>query len=291
MRTALIIVPLLALGACANDTIPKLAGGAGKDSVAHLVQQYQDQARAATQASAAKDSVIAELATATKLMDQLGDIEKEIGVKHAAKGEPVEKWDATAARRLANIRSRFKAVNGRLANLSKLVPENAELQKQIQSLTAVIDEKTARVTELQGQLASAQQENVRLTGVAAAKTDTIHTLVDESNKVYWVAGIKADLLKQGVVQEVGGTRALLVAKLGKALAPARTLQPSMFQVADMRTLKEMQLDGRYQVVTPQDLKFVDASSLDPKGRFVQGKLVINDPQFWANSRYLILVKR
>jgi hypothetical protein len=235
--------------------------------------------------------VIAELATATKLMDQLGDVEKEIGVKHAAKGEPVEKWDATAARRLANIRARFKAVNSRLANLSKLVPENAELQKQIQSLTALVDEKTARVTELQGQLGVAQQENVRLTGVAAAKTDTIHTLVDESNKVYWVAGLKEDLLKQGVVQEVGGTRALLVAKLGKALAPARTLQPSMFQVADMRTLKEMQLDGRYQVVTPQDLKYVDASSLDPKGRFVQGKLVINDPQFWSNSRYLILVKR
>ena len=58
----------------------------------------------------------------------------------------------------------------------------------------------------------------------------------------------------------------------------------------MRTLKEIPLDAsRYEVVTPQDLKY--ASGLDEKGRYVSGKLAINDTQFWANSRYLILVKK
>ena len=291
MRAALVCLPLLALSAIACDTTAKLAGGAPKDSVAVLIKQYQDQTLAATQASAAKDSVITELGTATKLMDQLGDVEKEIGVKGASKGEPVEKWDARTTRRLEEIKAHFKALNGRLANLSKLVPENKKLQEQIASLTATIDEKQARIGELQGQLAAAQQENTRLTGVAAAKTDTIHTLVDDSNKVYWIAGLKDELLKQGVIREVGGSKVLLVTTVGKSLAPARTLQTSLFKLADRRTLKEIPLDGRYEIVTPQDLKFVQASSLEPKGRYVQGNLGITDPQFWANSRYLILVKK
>ena len=289
MRAALICIPLLALAAC--NTVPQMAGGAGKDSVATLIRQYQDQANAAKQASTAKDSVITELATATKLMDELGTLEKDIGVKSKVKGEPVEKWDVRTTRRLEEIRAHFKALNGRLARLSKLVPENKALQEQIASMTALVDQKQSRIGELEGQLASAQQQNAVLTSVAAAKTDTIHTLVDESNKVYWIAGLKDQLIKEGVVQEVGGSRFLLVARLGKSLAPARTLQPSQFQLADKRTLKEIPLDGRYQVVTPQDLKYVDAASLDPKGRYVQGKLTITDPQFWANSKYLILVKK
>ncbi len=289
MRAAYLCIPLLALGALACDTTAKMAGGAPKDSVATLIRQYQDQANAAKQASAAKDSVIGELATATKLIDQLGDLEKQIGVKSKVKGEPVEKWDARYTRRLEEIRTHFKAVNARLAKLGKLVPENAALQEQIKTLTATIDQKQARIGELEGQLASAQQANTQLTAVAAAKSDTITNLVDESNKVYWVAGLKDELIKQGIVQEVGGTRALLVARLGKSLAPARTLQPSQFKVADKRTLKEIPLDGRYQVVTPQDLKF--ATGMDEKGKFVSEKLGITDPQFWGPSKYLILVKK
>jgi len=287
MRAALVCIPLLAL--CACNTVPQMAGGAGKDSVATLIRQYQDQANAAKQASTAKDSVITELATATKLMDELGGLEKDIGVKSKIKGEPVEKWDTRAQRRLEEIRSHFKSLNGRLARLSKVEPQNAALQEQIRSLTALVDQKQSRITELEGQLAAAQQENARLNTVASAKTDTIHSLVDDSNKVYWIAGLKDELIKEGVVREVGGTRALLVARLGKALAPAPTLKPSQFKVADMRTLKEIPLDGTYQVVTPQDLQF--ATGLDAKGKFVSEKLGITDPQFWGPSRFLILVKK
>lgn len=290
MRAALLCVPLLALAAC--NSIPKMAGGAGKDSVATLIREYQDQANAAKQASTAKDSVITELATATKLMDELGTLEKDIGVKSKAKtGEAVEKWDTRAQRRLEEIRAHFKTVNNRLATLSKVVPENAALQEQIKSLTALVDQKQTRITELEGQIAAAQQQNTQLTAFVTARGDTIVHLVDESNKVYYIAGLKDELIKQGVVQEVGGTRALLVARLGKSLAPARTLNAAQFTVADKRTLKEIPLEGRYQVVTPQDLKYVEPSSLDEKGRYVMGKLAIADPQFWANSRYLILVKK
>lgn len=289
MRAALLCLPLLALSVVACDSTAKMAGGAGKDSVAVLIKQYQDQAAAATQASAAKDSVINELATANKLMDQLGDVEKEIGAKSSVKGEPVEKWDARYNRRLEEIKSHFKAVNARLAKLQKVVPENQKLQEQIATLTATINEKEARITELQGQLAAAQQENTRLAGVVSAKGDTIHTLVDESNKVYWIAGLKDELIKQGVVREVGGSRVLLVTRVGKSLVPARTFQTSQFKEADMRTLKEIQLDGRYEVLTPNDLKF--ATGVDEKGRYVESKLGISNPQFWANSRYLILVKK
>ena len=289
MRAAFVCISLLALGAVSCDTTAKMAGGAPKDSVALLIRQYQDQANAAKQASAAKDSVITELAGATKLIDQLGDLEKEIGVSSKVKGEPVENTNARYTRRLEEIKAHFRALNGRLAKLSKVVPENAALQEQIRSLSATIDQKQARIGELEGQLASAQQENARLTNVASAKTDTIKNLVDDSNKVYWVASLKDELIKQGIVQEIGGSRVLLVARVGKSLAPTSTLQPAQFKLADKRTLKEIPLDGRYQVVTPQDLKF--ATGLDEKGKFVSEKLGITDAQFWGPSKYLILVKK
>ena len=157
------------------------------------------------------------------------------------------------------------------------------------SLVKLSGDQGTRITGLVASLDSLRGANTVLTASNQARSDTITTMTNEDNKVYYVLGDKQTLIQQGVVREIGGSRALLIARIGKALAPARTLQPAQFQVADMRTLKEIPLEGRYEVVTPQDLKY--AGGVDPKGRYVIDKLAINDPQFWANSRYLILVKK
>ena len=49
-------------------------------------------------------------------------------------------------------------------------------------------------------------------------------------------------------------------------------------------------DTKWTVVTPQDLSAV-GSDLDDKGRVLGDELSIVDPErFWANSRYLIVVR-
>jgi hypothetical protein len=77
----------------------------------------------------------------------------------------------------------------------------------------------------------------------------------------------------------------------------------MFTPADKRTLSDIQLsfatmeeegddeeEAKWTVVTPQNLSAV-ASPLDENGRVLGDALSITNPeQFWANSRYLIVVR-
>ncbi len=289
MRVALVVLAAaVGLAAC-GDRGP-LPRKIANDSVTALLKTYQTQVEQAQQANALKDSAMAQLTTATKLMDQLGDIERDMGVHRKTPApESGQTWDVIARQRLETIKSRFAVLNRDAKRLRTLTAEDKQLKAQMDSLVALSNDQGGRITGLVAQLDSLRAQNTVLTASNTARADTITNMTNEDNKVYYVVGDKQTLIQQGVVREVGGTRALLIARLGKALAPARTLQPSQFQVADMRTLKEIPLQGRYEVVTPQDLKY--AGGVEPKGRYVTEKLSINDPQFWANSHYLILVKK
>lgn len=289
MRVApLLIAIAVGLAACGdNGPLPKKVAN---DSVSSLLKSYQAQVEQAQQANALKDSAMAQLTTATKLMDQLGDVEREMGVhRKAPTPETGATWDAIARRRLETIQKRFAVLNREASKLKGMTAENTKMRAQLDSLIALSGQQASHIGGLMAQLDSLRGENTRLASSNTARADTIKSMTDVDNTVYYVLGTKDELIQKGIVREVGGSRALLVARIGKALAPARVLQPSNFQVADMRTLNEIPLDGRYEVVTPQDLKY--ASGVDEKGRYVSGKLGINDKQFWTNSRYLILVKK
>lgn len=289
MRVApVLLAAVVGLAAC-GDRGP-LPRKVANDSVSALLKSYQAQVEQVQQSSALKDSAMAQLTTATKLMDQLGDIERDMGVhRKTPSPESGQTWDAIARQRLETIKARFAVLNRDASRLRKLTAEDTQLKTQLDSLVKLSGDQGTRITGLVASLDSLRGANTVLTASNQARSDTITTMTNEDNKVYYVLGDKQTLIQQGVVREIGGSRALLIARIGKALAPARTLQPAQFQVADMRTLKEIPLQGRYEVVTPQDLKY--AGGVDPKGRYVIDKLAINDPQFWANSRYLILVKK
>lgn len=291
MRVAPLLLAI-AVGAAACGDRGPLPRKVANDSVSNLLKTYAAQVEQAQQANALKDSAMAQLTTATKLMDQLGDIERDMGVRSKTPApETGATWDAIARKRLETIQKRFVVLNREASRLKGLTKENTAMRAQLDSLIALSGEQGTRIGGLVAQLDSLTAENQRLASSNSARADTIKTKTDQENTVYYVVGTKNELMQKGVVREVGGSRALLVARIGKALAPARVLPTAQFQVADMRTLKEIPLDAnRYEVVTPQDLKY--AAGVDEKGRYITGgKLAINDTQFWTNSRYLILVKK
>lgn len=290
MRVAPLLLAI-AVGAAACGDRGPLPRKVANDSVSALVKSYQAQVEQAQLANAQKDTAMAQLTTATKLMDQLGDIERDMGVRSKTPApETGATWDAIARKRLETIQKRFVVLRRDAARLKTVTAENSQIRAQLDSLIALSGQQTTRIGGLMAQLDSVMAENQRLASSNTARADTIKSMTDWDNTVYYVVGTKTDLVQKGLVREVGGTRFPLIAKIGKTLAPARVLPAAQFQVADMRTLKEIPLDAsRYEVVTPQDLKY--ASGVDEKGRFVSGKLAINDTQFWANSRYLILVKK
>ncbi len=290
MRVAPLLLAIAVGVAACGDRGP-LPRKIANDSVSALLKTYQAQVEQAQQANALKDSAMAQLTTATKLMDQLGDIEREMGVRSKTPApETGATWDAIAKKRLETIQNRFVILRRDASRLKTVTAENSQMRAQLDSLIAMSGQQTTRIGGLMAQLDSVIAENQKLASANTARADTIKHMTDVDNTVYYVVGTKADLVQKGLVREVGGTRFPLVAKIGKSLAPARVLPPAAFQVADMRTLKEIPLDAsRYEIVTPQDLKY--AGGVDVKGRFVSGKLTINDPQFWSNSRYLIIAKK
>jgi hypothetical protein len=190
---------------------------------------------------------------------------------------------------------------------------SATQQQQISQLeTAIAEERVAmqgqrqRISQLEMSIANLEAETIRQGEVNIQLTQTVNELTDESNKVWYVVGTKEELLERGLITEEGGSRVLFIfGKRGKTIVPARTLDPSMFTAADKRTLSDIQLsfatmeeDGddsdeeqaRWMVVTPQNLSAV-ASPLDDRGRVLGDALSITNPeQFWANSRYLIVVR-
>jgi predicted small lipoprotein YifL len=292
MRVAPLLLAAVVVVAACGDRGP-LPRKVANDSVSALLQSYQAQVEQAQQANALKDSAVAQLTTATQLMDQLGDIEREMGVRQQTPSpETGVTWDSIARRRLETIRARFAVLNRQARQLRTLTAEDAKLHAQLDSLLSLSSSQTTRISGLMAQLDSLQAENQRLTTSNTARADTIRTITDEGNKVYYVIGDKKQLIDQGVIRQVGGARWLLFTRVGETLVPAQALKPADFQVADMRTLKEIPLpdDNKYEVVSRQDLQYVDPANV-VKDRVVQGKLQITGDGFWAPSKFLILVRK
>ncbi len=113
-------------------------------------------------------------------------------------------------------------------------------------------------------------------------------LTQYKNTVYYIAGTEQELLDKGVVVKEG-KKFLFFG--GKQLHPARSLDNSKFTAIDksVATNIELPANHEYKVVSRQDLTFADSTSM--KDGKLAGQLHISQPeQFWAGSKYLILVE-
>jgi hypothetical protein len=115
------------------------------------------------------------------------------------------------------------------------------------------------------------------------------------NKVFYVVGTKRQLLADGVVTEEGGSRGLLIVKLGKTLVPSRTIDESRFTKGDRRQVLTIALprtDRPYQIVSRHDIDLIEVAKREKDGSFRGESIKITDPaKFWAASRYLIIVEK
>jgi myosin heavy subunit len=129
-----------------------------------------------------------------------------------------------------------------------------------------------------------------------AKVDTLDMTVNElratQSKAYYVIGNEDVLIKKGIIVKEGGAN-LLIARVGRTLVPARTLDRDLFTPIDTRSVREIEVPDttrRYQIVSRQSLDEADAAHLD--GPSFRGNLKIKDSdKFWAPSKYLIIVAR
>jgi cell division protein FtsB len=173
-----------------------------------------------------------------------------------------------------------------------------ELEANIATERNALQDQMARVSSLEAAIRGLEAETTRQSEINYQLTQTVEEMTDDANKVWYLVGTKEELLDMGVIREEGGSRVLFIfGKRGKTIVPSRDIDPTLFTAVDQRDVRviplddpEQEPDATWTVVTPQNLAAV-GSPLDDRGRVVGDALNIVDPeQFWANSRYLIVVR-
>ena len=196
---------------------------------------------------------------------------------------------------LAAVQTRLRSVN---ATTAAQVQRIAELDAAVAEERTAIEGHRQTIASLEAAISSLEAETARQGEQNQRLEQTVEVMTDQANTVWYVVGTKEELLDRGVIREEGGSRVLFIfGKRGQTLVPARTVDPTMFTAADLRTLSYIALpaaeaddEAKWTVITPQDLAVV-GSPLDERGRVLGDALSITHPkQFWANSRYLIVVR-
>lgn len=194
--------------------------------------------------------------------------------------------------RLETSRRRVVELTGSDASKSKRL---AAFDSAIGSFRSIIESQRTQIADLTEQVRVLTEENARLAGdnarlasTAALVTTERDSVVAEANTAYYVADTREALTKHGIIENVGGFLGI-----GRTQVPTRNLDLTAFTPIDVRQVSEIELPRagkKYRVITPQNLAALEMPA-DAKGRLV-GALKIRDPrQFWARSKFLILVEQ
>jgi hypothetical protein len=222
-----------------------------------------------------------ELTTGAAGESKIAEAKRERAALGARVRDILSQLDSAEAR-LERAQQRVTRLTGRESALNARV---AALTLRLDSLrTTAGDEQhalSARIAMLEGTVATLAADTARLSARVASLSESVNT-------AYYVAATEQELLEQGVIVREGGRRYVFAGP--RSIQPARRLPPSAFKAIDMTKTQTIPLPpGRYKIVSRHSLDLVRPEVVD--GTTVAGVLRVTAPeQFWAGSRFLILVK-
>ncbi len=194
-----------------------------------------------------------------------------------------------ATRRLNEIEPRLRESERRIKELTTLSDSlRDDLQTTVSNYQTVVESQKATIVALSDQVSE-------LVAVKAALEDSLGTVSQRENTVYYVVGTKQELLERGIVVEEGGARFLFILwKSGETLTPARELDKSAFTAINKRSITEIPLpdsDKEYRIASRQALEYLATPPAEDNAIRGASRLKIADSeQFWAASKFLIIVK-
>ena len=260
---------------------------------------------------AEKDSLIQDLLATSRFVNEINSELSKVRRLRADRPMRVRKEDGTlvsAAAYRAGILERIRELTAMLETSEqrlqlsraraesaaqkdpRLLEQIAEYQRTLTEYREIVEDQKQEIARLNTQVVALRVDRIRLAGENSVLVDSVATLAEVDNTVFWIAGSKSDLLKRNVIAEEGGSRGLLLVRRGKTLVPGRDVDEQLFTAINRVQTIEIALpraDIWYRVVSRQSLEFIDGAS---KGR-VKGSLRIRSPEkFWAASRHLILVE-
>lgn len=307
LRIALGLTAATLLGACqdskavaeADRLATELAAAtAQRDSLAALVSS----------ADADKERAVAELSEASQFADQIdAELRQVRGLTSRVQPQSTDesgRASATAARedileRLKQLRQRLNARQSELTrardSVVALRGQSSAASKLLEDVQARLAERDKEIVAFEAEVRNLREANVQLVYEKAALTDTVRQVETVANRVFYTVGTKRELLDRKVVTEEGGSRALLVVRLGETLVPARNLDEASFTLADKRDMITIPLprqDKNYRIVSRHDASLIEAERKDNDGSFRGTSVRITNPSaFWAASPFLIIVEK
>jgi predicted nucleic acid-binding Zn-ribbon protein len=300
MRKLALLMAVVAISACDSS----------KPELEKTLVQVQ-------QISAEKDSLLRDVMATTQF---IADANTELSkVRSSANAKPKvtttgeNEGKLAPSEQRAQLLARIKGITASLneadsrlvasrKRVSMLDTNNAGLKMQlaaydstITSFKAIIESQKAQVMDLTSQVNALTTENttlkafnVQLTTDKTSLTGERDKLTNERNTVYYIVGTKDDLLKRHIIVQTGG-----MLGLGKVQVAARELNPADFTSIDKTAVGEIPLPKAgtpYKIVTRQDVAALETQP-DEKGR-VRDSIKIKDAgQFWAASKYLIVIEQ
>ena len=269
-----------------------------KDSLSSLLQG----------SAADKDRALAQVVEATKFADQvdaeLRQVRNLTGKVTVGATDESGKTQAVQAQadilnRLKTMRQRLAArqsqVNAMLDTLKRFRADSSAAVTLLTDLQARLASRDKEITAAQDEVAALRTTVASLTNEKAVLNDTVRAMDTRENHVFYTVGTRKQLIADGTVTEEGGSRGLLIMKLGKTLVPARALNDAKFTSADRRATLTIPLprkDKSYKIVSRHDVALIDGVTKEKDGSFRGDAIRIIDPaKFWAASRYLIISEK
>ncbi len=246
-----------------------------------------------------RDSLARELAERSETIQQLTtSIERaasQVSETGVTAPENLQDRIATMADNLQSTRSQLEEAQRRIRVLSR---QSSSLRD---SLDAVITERNEAlamqrdsIDQLVAGLDSMSSRAEMLSTERADLSEALRALEEKYYTVHVAIGTRDELMEQGVIEEEGGARVLLILwKAGETLVPARDLPDNAFQSMDFRetTTIDLPQQGTYKLISRHNPEYL-ATTLDEDGQFTGASLEVTEPeQFWQSSRYLILMRR
>ncbi len=306
--TALAAVALAIVTAACTDTASRAradslaaalaTSNAARDSLQGLVQG----------SSADKDRAMAQVVEASKFADEIdAELRKVKGLSSKVsvnKSDESGKTEAAAAQkdildRLAQLRQRLAArqrtVAALLDTMKTMRADSSATATLLADLNVRLQQRDKEISAFQDEIRQLRTANETLVVEKQVLTDTVKAMDVRENHVFYIVGSRRQLLADGVVTEEGGSRGLLIVKLGKTLVPARSMPEAKFTGADRRQTLTIPLpkgDRAYKIVSRHDVGLIEVAKKEKDGSFRGESIRITDPaKFWAPSRYLIITEK
>lgn len=304
---ALAVVLAFAVSAC-TDTAARARADSLSAALATTSAERDSLQGLMQGTSADKDRALAQVVEASKFADEVdAELRKVRGLSSkvgVTKSDESGKTEAAAAQkdildRLAQMRQRLAArqrqVAALLDSMKMMKSDSTAAATLLTDLNARLAMRDKEIAVFQDEVRALRTQNEQLTVEKAVLTDTVKAMDVRENKVYYVVGSRRQLIADKLVTEEGGSRGLLIVKLGKTLVPSRSLDESRFTRADRREVLTIPLprsDRPYRIVSRHDVGLIEAAKREKDGAFRGESIRITDPvKFWAASRYLIIAEK